>query len=162
VLPVAGIVLLGWLVTLYIPVIDLISHRTSTTDTNFDRFDIYRQTWAAVLDSPLLGYGQPNSVDTTHAAEPLGTQGMLWQMLYSHGIPATICFFLFFAIVARRLAAAVTPAGLWLSALPIIAVVITPFYGYGDPNTSVLFFALGLGLAAVDGPVNRTVKAAYA
>ena len=154
-LPVAVIVLIGWLATLFIPVIDLISHRTSTTDSTADRFDLYRQTWAAVLHSPLLGFGQPNSVDTTHAAEPLGTQGMTWQVLYSHGIPATICLYLLFALIARRMAAAVTPTGLWLSALPVIAVVVTPFYAFIDPNMSVLFFAIGLGLAAVDGPVAR-------
>jgi hypothetical protein len=157
-LPVAAIVLIAWLVTLFIPVIDLITHRTSTTDTTADRFDLYRQTWAAVLHSPLLGFGQPNSVDTTHAAEPLGTQGMIWQVLYSHGIPATICLYVLLAVIARRMAAAVTPTGLWLSSLPIIAVVVTPFYSYLDPNMSVLFFAVGLGLAAVDGPVNRLPK----
>ena len=157
-LPVAAIVLIGWLVTLFIPVIDLITHRTSTTDTTADRFDLYRQTWAAVLHSPLLGFGQPNSVDTTHAAEPLGTQGMIWQVLYSHGIPATICLYVLLAVIVRRMAAAVTPTGLWLSSLPIIALVVTPFYSYLDPNMSVLFFAVGLGLAAVDGPVNRLPK----
>ena len=100
---------------LVIPVVHLISDRTSTTDSNIDRLDLYRQTWAAVLHSPLLGYGQPSSVDTTHAAEPLGTQGLIWQVLYSHGIPALICFYLFLIVVARRMAAAVSPAGLWLS-----------------------------------------------
>jgi O-antigen ligase len=156
--PVVGILLLGWIVTLFIPVFDLITNRTSSTDTTSDRFDLYVQTWAAVTHSPLLGFGQPNSVDTTHAAEPLGTQGMIWQLLYSHGIPATICFYLLLLVIARRLAAAVTPAGLWLSSLPVIAAIVTPFYSYIDPNMSVLFFALGLGLAAVDGPVNRTLK----
>lgn len=157
-LPIGVIVLIGWLVTLVIPVVDLISHRTSTTDTTTDRLDLYRQTWAAVVHSPLLGYGQPNTVDTTHAAEPLGTQGLIWQVLYSHGIPALICFYLFLAVIARRMAAAVSPAGLWLSSLPVIAAVVTPFYSYIDPNMSVLFFAVGLGLAAVDGPVNRPVR----
>jgi hypothetical protein len=61
-------------------------------------------------------------------------------------------------VIARRLAAAVTPAGLWLSSLPVIAAIVTPFYSYIDPNMSVLCFALGLGLAAVDGPVNRSTK----
>ena len=154
-IPVGAILLAGWIVTLFIPVVDLITNRTSTTDTTSDRFDLYVQTWAAVVHSPLLGYGQPNAVDTTHAAEPLGTQGMIWQVLYSHGIPATICLYLLFAVIARRLAAAVTPAGLWLSALPVIAVIVTPFYSFIDPNMSVLFFAIALGLAAVDGPVNR-------
>jgi O-antigen ligase len=160
-LPIALILLIGWLATLFIPVIDLITHRTSTTDTTADRFDLYRQTWAAVLHSPLLGFGQPGSVDTTHAAEPLGTQGMIWQVLYSHGIPAVICLYLLLAVVAWRMAAAVTPTGLLLSSLPIIAVVVTPFYAFIDPNMSVLFFAIGLGLAAVDGPVNRSPRVAW-
>jgi hypothetical protein len=97
-------------------------------------------------------------VDTTHAAEPLGTQGMLWQVLYSHGIPATVCLYVLLVLIARRMAAAVSPAGLWLSMLPVIAIVVTPFYSYIDPNMSVLFFAVALGLAAVDGPVNREVR----
>lgn len=153
--PVGGLLLVGWLVTLFIPVTEMISNRTSTTDTNTDRFDLYVQTWDAVTHSPLLGFGQPNSVDTTTAAEPLGTQGMIWQVLYSHGIPATICLYLLLAVLARRLSAAVTPAGMWLSALPVIAVVVTPFYSYIDPNMSTLFAGIALGLAAVDGPVNR-------
>lgn len=154
--PVASILLVGWIITLFIPVIDLITNRTTTTDSTRDRFDIYLQTWAAVTRSPLLGYGHPTTVDTTHAAEPLGTQGLIWQLLYSHGIPATICFYLILAVIARRMAAAVTRAGLWLSALPVIAIVVTPFYSYIDPNMSVLLFAIGLGLAALDGPVNRS------
>jgi O-antigen ligase/polysaccharide polymerase Wzy-like membrane protein len=155
-LPIALIVLAGWIVTLFIPVADLITNRTTTTDTTRDRLDLYLQTWTAVAHSPLLGYGQPNSVDTTHAAEPLGTQGMIWQVLYSHGIPAVIVMYLLFAVIMRRLAVAVTPGGMWLSALPVIAVVITPFYAYIDPNMAVLFAVIGLGLAAVDGPAKRS------
>jgi hypothetical protein len=60
------------------------------------------------------------------------------------------------------MAVAVTPTGLWLSSVPVIAVVVTPFYSFIDPNMSVLFFAIGLGLAAVDGPVNRIPRAAWA
>jgi hypothetical protein len=155
VLPVAALVLLAWLVSLVIPVGQLIANRTSSTDSTTDRLDLYAQTWAEVVRSPLLGYGVPNTVDTTHAAEPLGTQGQLWQLLYSHGIPAFVCFLLLLVVVARRLAGAVSAAGQWLSTVPVIAIVIMPFYAYIDPNMSVLFYAVGLGLAAVDGPVNR-------
>jgi hypothetical protein len=155
-LPVAGLVLIGWIITLFVPVFDLITARTTTSATNRDRFDLYVQTWAAVMHAPLLGYGQPNQVDTTFAAEPLGTQGMIWQLLYSHGIPATICFYLIFAVIARRMSTAVTRAGLWLSALPVIAVVVTPFYSFLSPIMSILFCGVGLGLAAVDGPINRS------
>lgn len=153
--PVLGLVGIGWLVSLVIPVGELITARTTNTDSTNDRLDLYAQTLAEVLRSPLLGYGVPTTVDTTHAAEPLGTQGMVWQLLYSHGIPALLCFLLLLVIIARRLAAAVTPAGQWLSTVPVIALAVTPFYSYIDPNMSLVAFAAGLGLAAVDGPVNR-------
>ncbi|WP_243706196.1 O-antigen ligase [Micromonospora sp. KC721] len=152
---IAGLVLLVWIVSLVVPVQEMINARVSTTDTNIDRLDLYVRTWQAVQQSPLLGYGAPKSVDTTLAAEPLGTQGLIWQILYSHGIPALVLFLGWLVLVARRLAAAVSPAGHWLSTVPVIALVVIPVYAYIDPNLSIIFFAVGAGLAAVAGPVNR-------
>ncbi|MFE9201612.1 O-antigen ligase family protein [Micromonospora sp. NPDC007230] len=155
ILSIAGLVLLVWIVSLVVPVQDMINARVSTTDTNVDRMDLYLRTWQAVERSPLLGYGAPKSVDTTLAEEPLGTQGLIWQILYSHGIPALFVFLSWLLLAARRLAAAVSPAGFWLSTVPVIALVVIPVYAYIDPNLSVIFFAVGAGLAAVAGPVNR-------
>ncbi|MEH0843685.1 O-antigen ligase family protein [Micromonospora sp. CPCC 205711] len=152
---IAGLVVLVWIVSLVVPVQEMIDARVSSTDTNVDRMDLYVRTWQAVEHSPLLGYGAPKSVDTTLAEEPLGTQGLIWQILYSHGIPALLVFLTWLVLVARRLAAAVSPAGYWLSTIPVIALVVIPVYAYIDPNLSVIFFAVGAGLAAVSGPVNR-------
>lgn len=152
---IAGVGVLAWVVTLVIPVTELITHRVENTDSTSDRADLYVQTIAAVAESPLLGYGAPRMVDTTHATEPLGTQGQIWMLMYSHGLPSLLLFLFFFALVAWRLSAAVSTAGRRLSAVPVIALVITPFYGYSDINLTVMFFAIGLGMAAVDGPVNR-------
>jgi hypothetical protein len=157
---IAGVAALAWVVTLFIPVTDLISNRVENTDSTSDRADIYAQTLAAAAKSPLLGYGAPRMVDTTHATEPLGTQGQIWMMMYSHGFPALLLFLAFFALVAWRLGAAVSTAGRWLSAVPVIALVVTPFYGYSDINLTVMFYAFGLAMAAVDGPVNRPVAGA--
>ncbi|WP_422752308.1 hypothetical protein [Micromonospora sp. WMMD708] len=157
---IGGLVLLVWVVSLVVPVQELIDNRVSSTDTNVDRMDLYVRTLQAVERSPLLGYGAPNSVDTTLAEEPLGTQGMIWQVLYSHGIPALIAFLGWLALIAKRLAGAVSPAGQWLSTIPVIALVVIPVYAYIDPNMSVIFFAVGAGLAAVSGPVNRAVTLA--
>ncbi|WP_432905887.1 hypothetical protein ACQP1S_11030 [Micromonospora matsumotoense] len=157
---IGGLVLLVWVVSLVVPVQELIDNRVSSTDTNVDRMDLYVRTLQAVERSPLLGYGAPNSVDTTLAEEPLGTQGMIWQVLYSHGIPALVAFLAWLVLIARRLAGAVSPAGQWLSTIPVIALVVIPVYAYIDPNMSVIFFAVGAGLAAVSGPVNRPVTLA--
>ncbi|WP_346534929.1 O-antigen ligase family protein [Micromonospora sp. DPT] len=152
---IGGLVVLVWVVSLVVPVQEMIDARVSSTDTNVDRMDLYLRTWQAVERSPLLGYGAPKSVDTTLAEEPLGTQGLIWQLLYSHGIPALVVFLGWLVLVARRLAVAVSPAGHWLSTVPVIALVVIPVYAYIDPNLSVIFFAVGAGLAAVGGPVNR-------
>ena len=98
-------------------------------------------------------------MDTTHGAEPLGTQGQMWMMMYSHGIPALLLFLFFFAMMAWRLSAAVSAPGKWLSVVPVIALVVTPFYGFTDLNLTIMFYAFGLGMAAIDGPVNRPVAA---
>ncbi|MFJ6197535.1 O-antigen ligase family protein [Micromonospora sp. NPDC092111] len=152
---IGAVGVLAWAATLVIPVGDLISHRVENTDSTTDRADLYAQTVDAVLRSPLLGYGGPRLVDTTQAAEPLGTQGQLWLMAYSYGIPALLIFVGFFVLTARRTAAAVSAPGRWLSVVPVVALVITPFYGFTDINLSLMLFAVGLAVAAVDGPVNR-------
>jgi polysaccharide biosynthesis protein PslJ len=156
---IVGVAVLAWVATLVVPVTDLINNRVQNTDSTRDRADLYWQTVDAVARSPLLGYGGPRMVDTTHATEPLGTQGQVWMMMYSHGIPALLVFLLLFVVVARRLSAAVSAPGKWLSIVPVIALVITPFYGFTDMNMSVMFFGIALAMAAVDGPVNRPVPA---
>ncbi|GAA2516903.1 O-antigen ligase family protein [Winogradskya humida] len=152
---IVGVSVLAWVVTLVIPVMDLINNRVENTESTRDRADLYWQTINAVLHSPVLGFGAPRTVDTTTGAEPLGTQGQLWLLMYSHGIPALIVFLLLFLVIARRLSAAVSTPGKWLSVIPVIALILTPFYGFTDVNLSVMFFGIALAMAAVDGPVNR-------
>jgi hypothetical protein len=147
-----GIVAVGGLfyaISLVVPVWDLINTRVETTDTNVDRLDLYVRTWQEVLRSPLLGHGVPNSVDTSLAAEPLGTQGMLWHVMYSYGIPALLAFLCWLVLAAWRLRSGTSPAAQWLSVVPVIALVVIPVYGYLDPNLSILFLAVGAGLATL-------------
>jgi hypothetical protein len=140
---------------LVIPVGALISERTSTSDTTADRIGLYRQSVLLAEKAPLLGYGGPVTLDTTTAAAPVGTQGQFWNVLVSHGIPALLVFLLWFAVVGRRLGRAVSPAGQWLATVPVIGAVQLPFYGLTFHNLSVLWYATGLAMAAVDGPVRR-------
>ncbi|ASW54897.1 O-antigen ligase [Plantactinospora sp. KBS50] len=151
------VALLGWLATLVIPVNDLINERTSSSDTTVDRASLYAEVLNKVADSPLLGYGAPVSVDTTTADAPVGTQGQFWMVLFSHGIPAVICFVWWFVAVARPLARARSSAGQWLAVVPVIALVQLPFYGLTFQNLTVTFLGVGLALAALDGPVNRAI-----
>jgi O-antigen ligase len=155
---VAPVLLVAGLVgatVLFIPVGDLIAARTSSSDTTTDRLDLYRQSLILAERAPLLGYGGPVTVDTTTANAPVGTQGQFWQVLIAHGIPALVVFLGWFLVVARRLGRAVSPGGQWLATVPVIAAVQLPFYGVTFHNLSVVFYAAGLAMAALDGPVRR-------
>jgi hypothetical protein len=143
--------------SLIIPVNQLIAARTGSSDTTVDRLDLYRQSVLLAERAPLLGYGGPVPVDTTTADAPVGTQGQFWQVLVSHGVPALLVFLGWFLVVGRRLGRARSPAGQWLATAPVIGAVQLPFYGVTFQNLSVLFFAAGLAMAAVDGPVRRSV-----
>jgi hypothetical protein len=145
-------------VALVIPVNELIAARTSSSDTTIDRLSLYRQSLVLAEHAPLLGYGGPVTLDTTTADAPVGTQGQFWQVLVAHGVPALLVFLGWFLVVARRLGRAVSPAGQWLATLPVVGAVQLPFYGITFQNLSVLFFAVGLAMAAVDGPVRRPVR----
>ncbi|MEV4757166.1 O-antigen ligase domain-containing protein [Micromonospora sp. NPDC049559] len=162
---VAGVAVLAgsvWLATLVIPVADLIAERTSRSGTTLDRAGLYLEVLRQVRRSPLLGHGAPVAVDTTTSSAPVGTQGQFWLVLFSHGIPALLCFLCWFAVVTWHATRAVSPAGQWLAVVPVVALVQSPFYGLTFQNLTVLFFAAGLALAAVDGPVRRTPAGARA
>jgi len=154
---VVGLLLAVGVAWLVIPVDEMIAERVSESNTTTDRLGLYLETIQRVKESPLLGYGAPAAADTTSAAAPVGTQGQVWLVMFSHGIPALLCFLAFFVVAMRRCARAVTPTGEWLATVPLATLVQLPFYGVTFHNLSVAFFALGLALAAVDGPVNRPV-----
>ncbi len=143
------------LATLFIPVGELIEARTSNSDTTVDRLGLYEQALVLAQKAPLLGYGGPVTVDTTTAAAPVGTQGQFWQVLVAHGVPALVVFVGWFLVIARRLGRATSPAGQWLATVPVIGAVQLPFYGVTFHNLTVLCYAVGLAMAAVDGPVRR-------
>lgn len=155
----AGVAAVIGIAMVFIPVGELIEARTSSSDTTVDRIGLYEQALVLAQKAPLLGYGGPVTVDTTTADAPVGTQGQFWQVLVSHGVPALVVFVGWFLVIARRLGRAVSPAGQWLATIPVIGAVQLPFYGVTFHNLTVLCYAVGLAMAAVDGPVRRSVPA---
>ncbi len=148
----------GILLSRLIPIGTLISQRTTQSASTADRMSLYSEVLRRIVDSPLLGYGAPANVDTITAQAPVGTQGQLWLVLFSHGVPALLVFLLWFLVVVRAGSRDVSATGMWLAAVPLAALVQLPFYGLTYQNLSVLFFAAGLSLGrlrwadrAVDG-----------
>ncbi|MFV2011096.1 MULTISPECIES: O-antigen ligase family protein [unclassified Micromonospora] len=145
-----GMLAVGGLVTLFIPIGELIERRVSVSDTNTDRLSLYLEVLRWVQRSPLLGFGAPVQVDTVTADAPIGTQGQLWAVLFSHGIPALVCFIGWFVIVGLRCWPVRTAAAQWLSVVPLIGLVQLPFYGLVNQNLTAIFYVAGVALVLVD------------
>ncbi|MGC5053122.1 O-antigen ligase family protein [Micromonospora sp. DT48] len=144
---IAGVVVLGGVASLFIPVAEMIGNRVESSDTNTDRLSLYSEVLRRVGDSPWLGYGAPMDVDTVSADAPIGTQGQLWMVLFSHGVPALLCFLAWFVAAALICARARSAAGQWLSIVPVICLVQVPFYGMANQNLAVAFFAVAFAIA---------------
>ncbi|MGN9777219.1 O-antigen ligase family protein [Micromonospora sp. H33] len=150
---VVGVLLVGALVTLFIPVAELIGNRVESSSTNADRFALYAEVIRRISDSPWLGYGAPASVDTVSSGVPVGTQGQLWMVLFSHGVPALLCFLAWFAVAAVFCARARSAPGQWMAVVPVVCVVQIPFYGMASPTITVAFFAIAFAMALTEREV---------
>ncbi len=148
-LSVLGVLCAALLTTLFIPVATLIGDRVAASDTNADRFALYAEVVRRIGHSPWLGYGAPVSTDTVAAQVPVGTQGQLWMVLFSHGVPALLCFLAWFVAATVICARASCAAGQWLAVVPVICLAQIPFYGMASPTISVACFAVALSMALV-------------
>lgn len=153
---IAALAAAAALATTVIPVTSLIQQRTTTSSTTTDRLGLYAEVLHRITQSPLIGFGAPALVDTTTGQAPVGTQGQLWLVLYSHGIPALLFFTGWFVVVAVRAHRATSTAGQWLATVPVIALLQLPVYGLTYQNLSAAFYAAALALAALDGPLPDT------
>ncbi|MFG3712672.1 O-antigen ligase family protein [Micromonospora sp. NPDC047730] len=147
---IVGVVVIGGVATLFIPIAELIGNRVESSDTNTDRLSLYVEVIRRVKESPWLGYGAPVNVDTVTAQAPIGTQGQLWMVLFSHGAPALLCFLAWFVVAALSCARATSAAGQWLSVVPVICLVQIPFYGMANQNLAVAFFAVAFAMVLTE------------
>lgn len=126
-----------------------IASRTEVSGTNSDRMLIYLEAFERTLQSPLLGYGAPRPSENLWWV-PVGTQGQLWNTMFSFGFPALILYILFFVVLTwrtRRLPASL----LWLHVVPATALFMLIYYELDSTQLVIIFIAAALGLRHLRG-----------
>jgi len=111
--------------------------------SNFTRLSVSQLAITGVGQSPIFGYGAPTPQTGTYQP-PIGTQGQLWMVLYSYGIPAVIFFIGFFAAVLWQTRRARGMAGLWLHTIPLVALPQIGVYGWLPVELQVVMVASAL------------------
>ena len=99
---------------------------------------------AGARQSPIFGHGEPTQVTGQGQQPPIGTQGQLWTVLYSNGIPAAIFFIGFFVAVLWQTRRARGMAGLWLHTVPLVALPQIVVYGWLPVELQVVMVAAAL------------------
>lgn len=112
------------------------------SDSTGGRLALYRQTWDAALDAPLLGHGAPRLSESVGVY--MGTQGYVWTILFSYGLVGLVLFlgYLWGSVWWTRGVRA--PATIFLHATAVIAGLIIVVYGLDVMQTCVLVAVLGL------------------
>ncbi len=113
-------------------------------NSNQTRLSLYQDASAGAGASPMFGYGAPKALPGQAGGPAIGTQGQLWLVLYSHGYPALVFFIGFFLAVLWQTRRARGTAGLWLHAVPLVALAQIAVYGWLPVELQVVMIAAAL------------------
>ncbi|MGP9817696.1 hypothetical protein ACT3UA_15555 [Glutamicibacter sp. 363] len=138
-----GIVLTGAVASatlVSVGVLEGIVERQNAVDTTEGRGNLYLETWQRTLESPLFGFGAPQPSYTSEIF--VGTQGMLWSLMFCYGLVGCGFFFYFLSGILIRTWAAPNASALWLQASIVTATFVGIFYGL-DRHLPIIMLLAG-------------------
>ena len=128
-------------VTMVSPLGQTVQDRFSGVDaSNATRSRLYDTALTQTKESPLLGFGAPESVAHGPA---IGTHGLMWYVMFAHGFPALVMLFGAAAVLLVATARPKTKIALWSHLAIVVFAVQIPFYGL-FPQIVLIGFAAGL------------------
>lgn len=142
-------VLAGFAFTL-LPVEDRLTSRLETSSTTEDRASLYEETLERSLESPILGYGAPRPSESA-GLPAAGTQGHLWMLVFSHGIPAALLFAGWLIVAFVHTWSQRSAVGLAMHAATLVILVEIFYYGFVHMGLAVL-------MAMIAAAWNRPVE----
>ena len=111
------------------PLGTVVTHRLQHGHSNEARQTLYGETFARAMESPLIGYGAPRPAESSSYLDSAGTQGQVLYLVFSHGFPALVLFYLWLAYTFAKSSRPSTPAAYAGHVTLLIAAVQAPFYG---------------------------------
>ena len=77
-----------------------LQERLHYSRTNVGRQTIYREAFDGAVNSPVFGHGAPQPSGTVDVS--VGTQGQVWNVMFSYGFVALAFFLGWFALVVLQ------------------------------------------------------------
>jgi O-antigen ligase len=147
----ASLAIVGFALLLFTPLSKVVEDRASHSHSNEGRAYLYEETWKAMKNSPLVGYGGPLPSDKSRILPAIGTQGQLWNVMISQGAVGTVLFvgFLLRMTWATRRGPLVT---FWAHVVLVVALVQLPIYDMMPTPLHIVFVVAALGLRELHEP----------
>jgi O-antigen ligase len=139
-------------------VFDTFAARQAFSSSNDTRSTVYAEAFQGALDSPILGQGTPKASASLEVA--VGTQGHVWNVMFSYGFIALALFLGWFLLAAWGSRHARGSSRLWLHVAACVPLVTLFYYGYDGPQLAVAMVACAAALRppAADTPAPRTAR----
>jgi hypothetical protein len=141
----------GLAVALSVGVLARLQERLHYSRTNLGRQTIYREAFDGAVSSPVFGYGAPRPSLTLDVS--IGTQGQVWNVMFSYGFVALAFFLGWFGLAVLQSWNARGQADLWVHATLFVAFATFFYYGYDGIQLTVVMTAAALALRIRRGEV---------
>ena len=137
---------LGLVVAVSTGVVATLQERLHYSQTNLGRQTIYQEAFDGALRSPIFGYGAPQPSGTLNVS--VGTQGQVWNVMFSYGFVALGFFLGWFALAVLQSWKARGQGELWVHATLFVTFATFFYYGYDGIQLTVAMTAAALALRA--------------
>ncbi|HEY0167150.1 MAG TPA: hypothetical protein VGB75_08920 [Jatrophihabitans sp.] len=148
----------GLTVAVSVGVVARLQERLHYSRTNLGRATIYREAFDGAVDSPVFGHGAPQPSQTLDVS--IGTQGQVWNVMFSYGFVALALFLGWFALVVLQSWQARSQADLWVHATLFVAFATFFYYGYDGLQLTVVMAAAAMALRTYRGEVAAAARRA--
>jgi hypothetical protein len=145
--PLAALVLAGATISVVVfttGLADAVATRLRYSQSNVSRLATYREAFHGALASPLFGHGAPRPSTTLDVS--VGTQGQLWNIMFSYGFVALAAYVAWFVYAVVRSRSWHTSTQLWMHVVLVTVLLTTFYYGYDGPQLAVAMVAAGVAL----------------
>lgn len=143
--PLIGVAMVGvaaLTIVLFTPFVDnAVNARLENTDrSNETRGSVYKLAFEGAKASPMLGNGAPESKEQPPA---IGTHGMIWYVMFSHGFPAAIFLVVGLGVLFVCTMLPRTQTALWAHISILVCITQIAYYGL-LPQIVVVGVAAGI------------------
>lgn len=158
-----GVVLVVGSLLFLTPLKGLIDARLQTGHSNERRAMLYEEAGRSAIESPLFGYGAPLPSEWNPNAPPVGTQGLLWMVLVSHGFVGAGLFVAWFLYALWRTRSVRNDVRFWCHIMLLIAIIQLAVYDMLPAQLHIMMIGIAMAMRetslAAETPARALVRA---